>query len=98
MSQGCWYVYILKCSDGTLYAGCSTDPRERLQKHNRGMASKYTRSRLPVQMVYNEALPDRGSALRREKAIKALSRREKLLLIGATGGIDNADHQRLSGR
>lgn len=81
MHQGCWYVYILRCGDGTLYAGCSTDLQERLRKHNRGMASKYTRSRLPVRIVYSEALPDRGSALRREKAIKALSRREKLLLI-----------------
>jgi len=84
MPQGYWYVYILRCSDDTLYAGCSTDPRERLQKHNRGIASKYTRSRLPVQMVYSEALPDKGSALRREKAIKALSRREKLLLISGS--------------
>jgi len=81
MPQNCWYVYILRCNDDTLYAGCAINPQERLQKHNRGVASKYTRSRLPVQMVYSETLPDRGSALRREKAIKALSRREKLLLI-----------------
>jgi len=81
MSQTCWYVYVLRCNDGTLYAGCAIDLHERLQKHNQGVASKYTRSRLPVQIVYSEVLPDRGSALRREMAIKALSRQEKLLLI-----------------
>jgi len=81
MSQVCWFVYILRCNDGTLYAGCAIDLQERLHKHNLGIASKYTRSRLPVHIVYSEVLPDRGSALRREMAIKALSRREKLLLI-----------------
>ncbi|MCL2336613.1 MAG: GIY-YIG nuclease family protein [Firmicutes bacterium] len=81
MPPECWYVYILRCNDDTLYAGCAANPQARLQKHNLGVASKYTRSRLPVQMVYSEVLPDRSSALRREKAIKALSRRDKLLLI-----------------
>lgn len=81
--DGVYYVYILKCSDGTLYTGCAAEPEERLRKHNRGVASKYTRSRLPVEMVYCEAVPDKGSALRRELAIKEMSRREKMLLIGA---------------
>lgn len=84
MSQDCWYVYIMRCNDGTLYAGCAIDLQERLQKHNQGVASKYTRSRLPVQIVYSEVLPDKGSALRREMAIKALNRREKLLLISGS--------------
>lgn len=81
MAGNNYYVYILKCSDGTLYTGCAVDPKERLRKHNRGLASKYTRSRLPVEMVYCEALPDWSSALRREMAIKGLTRREKMVLI-----------------
>ena len=76
------YVYILKCADGTLYTGWTTDTKERLKSHNEGRGAKYTRSRLPVEMVYTEELENKSEALRREAAIKKLSREEKLKLIG----------------
>lgn len=76
-----YFVYILKCSDGTLYTGYAADLEERIKKHNCGLASKYTRTRLPVELVYSETISDKSSALRREIAIKRLSRLEKLNLI-----------------
>jgi putative endonuclease len=72
-----WWVYILRCADDTLYTGITTEPHRRLAQHNAGTASKYTRSRLPVVIVHQEALPTRGAALRREAAIKALTRQAK---------------------
>ena len=76
-------VYILACADGTLYTGIARDAGKRLAIHNRGKGAKYTRSRLPVTLRYRETQPDKGSALRRELAIKGLSRAEKLKLIEA---------------
>jgi predicted GIY-YIG superfamily endonuclease len=76
-----WFVYLLRCADGTLYTGIAKDVSRRCQQHNAGTASRYTRSRLPVELVYQEAHASRGSALRREAVVKALSRREKLALI-----------------
>ena len=76
-----WLVYILKCRDGTLYTGVTNDLSRRLVAHQRGNASKYTRARLPVKLVYQETRHTRSSALRREAFIKALSRQEKLGLI-----------------
>jgi len=76
-----WYVYILCCSDDTLYAGITNAPERRLAAHNQGVASKYTRSRRPVNMVYCEEAAEKGDALRRELAIKAMSRQQKLALI-----------------
>ncbi len=76
-----YYVYILICADGTYYTGYTTDLVRRLQKHNSGQGSKYTRSRLPVELVYYEVLPDKSSSLQREMAIKKLSRREKIMLV-----------------
>jgi len=75
----CW-VYILKCSDGSLYTGCTGDLTRRLGAHLSGKASKYTRSRLPVTLAYVEKATDRGSALKREAQIKKLARSEKLTL------------------
>jgi len=77
---GTYWVYILKCSDGSLYTGCTNDLNHRLEAHNSGTASKYTRSRLPVTLGHVEEAIDRGSALRREAQIKNLKRREKLSL------------------
>ena len=74
-----YLVYILRCGDGTLYTGCTNDLPRRLQAHQSGRGAKYTRSRLPVELVY----PDRSAALRREAAIKRLDRRRKLALIAA---------------
>jgi putative endonuclease len=80
-SSGSWFVYILRCADGTLYTGITNDIGRRCRQHNAGNASRYTRCRLPTRLVYREAAADRGQALRREAAIKALPRRQKLLLI-----------------
>lgn len=76
-----WTVYILCCGDGTLYTGCTNDLPRRLEAHQKGKGAKYTRSRPPVELVYQEEVPDKSAALRREIAIKRLSRREKLALI-----------------
>ena len=76
-----WWVYILRCRDGTLYAGVTTDPARRLDQHNAGTASKYTRSRRPVAMVYRERAKSHGAALRREFAIKQLPRAAKDALV-----------------
>jgi putative endonuclease len=90
-----WRVYILRCSDGTLYTGATKDPERRLQQHSAGLGARYTRSRLPVSLVYEERAKDRGSALRREAALKRLSRVEKLSLIAPPA--DVADGERTSG-
>ena len=82
MSQTHWYVYILRCSDNTLYTGISTDPAARLAEHNSGRnAAKYTRARRPVSLVYTEKMTSRSAALKREIVIKRLSRQAKLNLI-----------------
>jgi putative endonuclease len=78
-----WWVYVVRCADGTLYTGITTDLARRLRQHNAGRASRYTRGRRPVELVYSERRRDRPAALRREVAIKALSRTEKLALIAA---------------
>ena len=80
-SAGDWFVYMLRCRDGSLYTGITTDVSRRCTQHNAGTASKYTRSRLPARLVYEEAHRDQSSALKREAAIKAMPRREKLSLI-----------------
>ena len=76
-----WYVYLLRCSDDTLYCGVTNDLDRRLGRHGRGDV-KYTRGRLPVQMVWSEPAGDRGQALRREAAVKRLTRAQKLRLVG----------------
>jgi putative endonuclease len=72
-----FYCYILECADRTYYTGWTTDPERRLKQHNRGIAARYTRSRLPVKIVYLEPQPDRTAAMKRERAIKRLSRKRK---------------------
>ncbi len=72
-----WHLYLLKCGDGTLYTGITTDLPRRLSEHNNGTASRYTRSRLPVKLIYQESCRDRSSALKKEYEIKALSRKDK---------------------
>lgn len=76
-----WWVYVLRCADGTLYTGVTTDPARRLKQHNAGTASKYTRVRRPVVMVYREPTAGHGAALRREIAIKKMSRAVKDVLV-----------------
>src|SRR3954471_17301521 len=76
-----WFVYVVRCADGTLYTGITKDVARRCQQHNDGTASRYTRSRLPVELLYHEAQPDQSSALKREAAIKAMDRRGKLAMV-----------------
>jgi putative endonuclease len=77
-----FYCYILECSDGTFYTGWSTDPERRLREHNSGKGARYTRTRRPARLVYVEELPDKSAALKRERAIKALSHPRKQKLAG----------------
>lgn len=75
------YVYILKCSDNTLYTGWTTSLEKRLKAHNSGKGAKYTRCRLPVQLIYFEEFEDKIDAMRREYRIKKLKKKDKLKLI-----------------
>ena len=79
-----WHVYVLRCADGTLYTGIATDLERRLREHNGeiGRGAKYTAARRPVELVYSEGHADRSAAAQREAAIKRMSRRAKLGLIG----------------
>lgn len=79
--KGGWTVYVLRCADGSLYTGVTTDLKRRLSQHNSGTASACTRVRRPVSLAWKKSRFTRSSALKREAAIKRLSRREKLLLI-----------------
>jgi putative endonuclease len=73
-------VYLLRCRDGSLYTGITNDLDRRLALHDTGRASAYTRSRRPVLLAYQEVLPDRSAALKREAVIRRLSRAQKLAL------------------
>jgi len=77
-----WYVYMLRCGDGSLYTGSTTDVERRLREHQGGTGARYTRSRPPVTLAYAEEALDRSAAQRREAAIKKLPRAQKLKLIG----------------
>jgi predicted GIY-YIG superfamily endonuclease len=76
-----WFVYIVRYADGSLYTGITKDVIRRRQQHNAGTASRYTRSRCPVKLVYQEVHPSQSSALKREAAIKAMDRQGKLAMI-----------------
>jgi predicted GIY-YIG superfamily endonuclease len=76
-----WFVYILRCADDSHYTGIAKDVARRWQQHNAGTASRYTRSRSPVVVVWKEAHRSRSLALKREAAIKSLTRRKKVALI-----------------
>ena len=76
-----WYIYILRCGDETLYTGSTDNVEKRFAAHAAGKGAKYTRGRGPLELVHTEELPDKSAALKREAAIKKLSRAEKLNLI-----------------
>ncbi len=76
-----YYVYVLSCSDDTLYTGSTNDLEKRLETHNAGKGAKYTRGRLPVVFKYSESFATKGEALKREAEIKRLSRNKKLSLL-----------------
>ena len=78
------YTYMLECSDGTLYTGYTVDLDHRMAMHNAGKASRYTRCRLPARLVYYECFATKSEAMKRERAIKRLTRSQKLALIAAT--------------
>ena len=75
------YVYIIKCRDGTLYTGWTTDVDARIQTHNEGAGAKYTKGRGPVQLVHLETFETKSDALKREQGIKKMTRAAKLQLI-----------------
>lgn len=79
--EGQWYLYMLRCADGTLYTGITTDVEKRFQAHTQGRGAKYTRGRGPLNLVYREVCGTHSDALRREAAVKKLSRAEKEALI-----------------
>ena len=79
-----WFVYVLRCRDGTLYTGISTDVEQRVAVHNAGRGARYTRPRLPVTVIHVERKRSRSTALKREAAIKSLSRAQKLNMINET--------------
>ncbi len=82
-----WYLYVLVCKDGTLYTGITSDLVRRIRQHRNGKASRYTRSRLPVKLVYQERCPGRSAALRKEYALKQLTRKEKEAYIAARSAL-----------
>jgi len=75
------YCYIVECADGTYYTGWAIDPEKRVKVHNKGRGAKYTRMRLPVKLVYVEEQPDRSTAMKRERAIKKMTRERKQKLF-----------------
>jgi putative endonuclease len=77
------FIYIIKCKDSTLYTGWTTDVAARVNAHNEGAGAKYTKGRGPVTLIHTEAFESKSDALRREMAIKKLSREEKLKLANA---------------
>ena len=79
------FCYMLRCADGSLYTGWTKDLEQRLQTHNAGKGGKYTRSRLPVELVYREEFETKEEAMSREWHLKRLTRQEKLRLIAGAG-------------
>ena len=79
--ENTWYLYILRCRDGSLYTGITTDVEKRFEAHQSGKGAKYTRGRGPLELVYRETCGDRSTALKRELAVKALTREQKMELI-----------------
>jgi putative endonuclease len=75
------FVYIVKCSDNTFYTGYTTDLNKRIETHNKGKGAKYTKSRLPVQLIYNKQFETKSLAMKEEYRIKQLTRKQKLMLI-----------------
>ena len=84
------YTYIVECKDGTLYTGWTNNLERRIKAHSNGRGAKYTRARLPVELVYFEEFEDKIEAMKREYAIKQLKRSEKLMLINKCSKVDEA--------
>lgn len=76
-NKSAWHVYLLRCSDDSLYCGCTNNLDRRVRTHNRGKGAKYTRSRLPAELVWSEGGHDASSAMKREAEIKRLTHKQK---------------------
>lgn len=85
-TRSAWWVYMVRCRDGSLYTGATNDLSARLERHNAGKGGAYTRSRRPVRLVWAERAANRSRALRREAELKRLTRKEKLMLVGRRNG------------
>ena len=83
VADGAWYIYMARCADGSFYTGVARNVSNRMAQHNSGKGAKYTRGRLPAELVYVEKSVDRSSALRREYQIKRMDSTEKRRLIEA---------------
>ncbi len=81
--ENIWYLYILRCRDGTLYTGITTDVEKRFEAHQNGKGAKYTRGRGPLELVYREVCGSHSDALKREWAVKALTKDQKQALIAS---------------
>jgi putative endonuclease len=96
-----WYVYFLRCSDNSLYCGITTDLDRRLEAHSAGTGARYTRSRLPVHLVWFSETPDKSEALKEEYRVKRLRKDEKELLVASQQGRENSrlrDEQKPAGQ
>lgn len=82
--ESIWYLYILRCGDGSLYTGITTDVEKRVEIHRAGKGAKYTRGRTPLELVYRETCGSHSNALKRELAVKKLTRDQKERMIGRT--------------
>lgn len=87
------YTYIVECADGTFYTGWTKHLDQRVKRHNEGTGAKYTRSRRPVHLVYYETFASRQEAMKRESAIKKLTRKDKLKLIGTASVTRDERHK-----
>ena len=92
VSDSVWYIYIARCADGSFYTGVARNVSNRMAQHNRGKGAKYTRGRLPLELVYVEKSSDRSSALRRECQIKRMDSAEKRRLIEALASPHGSCH------
>lgn len=92
-----WRLYLLRCGDGTLYTGIARDVNRRLEEHRAGKGAKYTRGRGPLELIYQEPCPDHPAALRREAAVKKLSRGQKLALAYPSPRVDLAPMEGITG-
>ena len=81
MEKGRFFVYVLECADGSFYTGCTSDLERRVAEHNEGKGCRYTRARKPVRLVHSEEHDSRMAAMRREREVKKLSRRQKEEMI-----------------
>jgi putative endonuclease len=82
-----YFCYIVECADGSFYTGWTIDPARREKQHNRGVGAAYTKLHRPVHLVYIEELPDRSTAMKRERAIKTLNHAQKAKLVMKNGEI-----------